>query len=239
MDRTTTLTELKAGGDAACRAARRLGRWNDTEVVDALLRALDSDDRALRAAAADTLLLIMDVDTVRKLVPLLGSGRPTTCTAALALLQRLSKVAPEILIGLAADPDAPMRALAANVAGESRNRDLAAPLLGLLSDPDAVVRNAAVIALGRLGAPEAVRGLERVAVADTAWLRVSAIDALRKVATTEAVRALLRLLERAPAELLDPLHEALRSLPDLGLDRDIREGLARRTGPGKGVAHGA
>ena len=226
MDRKSDLKDLQAGGDTACRAARRLGRWGDPEVADALLRALDSEDRDLRAAAADTLLLIVDAGTIRKLVPMLGSGRPTTSAAARSLLQRLSKAAPEILVGLASDPDARLRALAANIAGESRNRDLAAPLLDLLSDPDPGVRNAAVIALGRLGAPEAVRGLERVAVADTAWLRVSAIDALRKVATPEAVRALLRILERAPADLLDPLQVALRSLPD-------RDGLARPGGPGK------
>src|SRR5262245_52101941 len=101
MDRETALRELHAGTpDLQRHAARALGRWTDDEVLDALIGALKSPHRGIREAATDTLIEIGDARTVRLLLPLLRSGVPAVRNSARALLQRLAKAAPELLIDL-------------------------------------------------------------------------------------------------------------------------------------------
>jgi HEAT repeat protein len=211
MDRETALRELKAGNpDLQRNAARALGRWADDEVLHALIRALESPHRGIRAAAADTLLEIGDARAVRGLLPLLKSSIPAVRNSARGLLQGLAKAAPELLIDLSRDPDVRMRIFAANIMAESGDHDMAAPLLDLLEDPDENVRDAAVAGLGHLGAPEAVDRLERIATdGDACWTRFSAIDALGGIRGPGALGSLLRLLSEVPAELQEPVVTAL------------------------------
>src|SRR5262245_20142351 len=142
MDRETALRELNAGSpDLQRHAARVLGRWADDEVLDALVGALQSPHRAIRDAATDTLIETGDSRAVQRLLPLLKSGSPAVRNSARALLQRLSKAAPELLVDLARDPDVRMRIFAANIMAESGDHEMAFPLLDLLDDADDNVRD--------------------------------------------------------------------------------------------------
>ena len=210
MNRETALRELSQGSpDLQRRAARVLGRWADDQVLSALIGALQSPHRAIREAATDTLLEIGDARTVRLLLPLLRSSVPAVRNSARLLLQGLAKAAPEILIDLSRDPDVRMRIFAANIMTESGDHDLAEPLLDMLNDADENVHDAAVVGLGRLGAPEAIHRLEAFATEGGSWTRFSAIDALSQIPSSEATRALVRLLKTVPAELQEPVVEAL------------------------------
>ncbi|HLY74637.1 MAG TPA: HEAT repeat domain-containing protein [Planctomycetota bacterium] len=210
MNRETALRELSQGNpDLQRRALRILGRWDDDQVLKALIGALQSPHRAIREAATDTLLEIGDARTVRLLLPLLRSSVPAIRNSARQLLQQLAKAAPEILIDLSRDPDVRMRVFAANIMTESGDHDLAQPLLDMLTDADENVRDAAVVGLGRLGAPEAIHRLEEFSSHGESWSRFSAIDALSQIPSSEAVRALSRLLKSVPAELQEPVVEAL------------------------------
>ena len=210
MDRETALRELSQGNpDLQRRAARVLGRWDDDQVLAALIAALQSPHRGIREAAADTLLEIGDGRAVRHLLPLLRNSPPAIRNAARLILQRLVKAAPEIVVELSRDPDVRMRIFAADIMTESGDHELAEPLLSLLDDEDENVRDAAVVGLGRLGAPEAIARLEEVASAGSSWTRFSAIDALSQIPSPDSVQALIRLLSRVPEDLVEPVVEAL------------------------------
>ena len=89
MDRETALRELSQGNpDLQRRAARVLGRWDDDQVLAALIAALQSPHRGIREAAADTLLEIGDGRAVRHLLPLLRNSPPAIRNAARLILQR-------------------------------------------------------------------------------------------------------------------------------------------------------
>jgi HEAT repeat protein len=210
MDRETALRELRKGdGHARRQAARVLGRWPDDEVLVALVDGLHDADRAVRDAATDTLIEVGDERAARLLVALLRSPVPAVRNAARPVLEQLGKAAPEILEGIARDPDARMRIFAADILAGTGDHDRAPLLISLLDDADENVRDAAIVALGRLGAPEAVARLESFAGTAAPWIRFSAIDALGRIPGPEAREALERLLPAAPADLRGPIGDAI------------------------------
>src|SRR6185437_11417643 len=133
--------ELAHGTPAsAALAAELLGELGDRRATAALARAVD-------AAPEDATLVLVAIDALARLRD--PAGVPALARAAAAPYADVRSVA--VLPAGLADPDARVRAAAAELAGAAAARAAAPALADRLGDADGSVRRAAAQALARLG----------------------------------------------------------------------------------------
>ncbi len=133
----------------------------------------------------------------------------------------------EPILSALGDPDAGVRAEAAEAAGTVRLREAVPRLLDWIDDPDADVRASAARALGRIGEERAVSSLVRALGDVSADVRKAAVEALAAVGTAEVVVPLLGRLDDVDssvrvdaAEALGRLRDARAVVPLVGRARD-------------------
>lgn len=125
------------------------------------------------------------------------------------------------------DPDAGVRAQAADAAGRVRLREAVPRLLDWLDDPNADVRAAAARALGQIGEQRAIQSLVRVLGDSNAEVRRAGVAALASIGTDAVVVPLLGRLDDVDARVrmdaaavLGHLADSRAAVPLVGRARD-------------------
>ena len=237
-----TLDDKNSGASVRGAAAWVLGRIRpmSAEVLVALVRTLEDEDRDVRSSAAYALAAIGP--EAGEAVPALtrALGRVPAATDALA---RIGVKAVPHLLGALKDGAAVVRCEAAEALREIRPvpAEVLAALVRALEDEDGNVRSSAAYTLGaiRPGGSEVVTALAR-ALEDTDWkVRVSAVDALAKLGSEakEALPGLVRALEDTKPHVQSGAAETLGKMgPEA---EEALPALARAlvAGPGREAAY--
>lgn len=201
-------------------AVRLLGRIGTEEAIDAVVKNLDTPDRALREALTDVL-------APRGVEFLLGvADRSDGEEVELALVWALGKTgAPEAaphVLERAQHPSAGVRAAVCGAIGKLRVNESVPILEGLARDRSERVRAAAANALGALGRPETIPALVDLARDPDAFVRNRAVLALGRVGR-DASPALIELERRGgppTSEIHRLVAHALAEAPD-GFERAV------------------
>ncbi len=155
---TATLTQLLHHPDDAVRR-RALEKMDAPTLLvaraDVMALAAPGSAPLVRAAAVAALAQVPDDDATALTLPFLDDPDPTVRRAAITGLLRSGGLEAVVMAGqqllhLVDAPEAPARALAAQIIGELQVRSFYQPLQVFLRDPDATVRRRAVEAAGRL-----------------------------------------------------------------------------------------
>ncbi len=162
-----------------------LGEVKDRRAVDALLEALQSNDR-LVAMAAPSLVSIGDQNAVEPLIQCLHHQNDLVRVyAAWALGSLGNPAAVDQLIGCLSDRDPKLRGTAAHSLGQLKARVAVPRLAALLTDTDDGVRISAVWALGNIGDSTAIPFVrELLQRDDSARVRTAATTAWEKLLTS-------------------------------------------------------
>jgi len=207
------LPRLEGGGAEPCALLAALPLLPDRAAVEAVLPFLGSADEEVRAEAADALARSAEEAGARPLVRAALEARALRLGAVLAL-GRLPGGDCDLLAGLLDDPDAEVRAAAAEGLARCSAPQVEPRIAAALErEEDAAVREALLAALGAVGGPGAVSRLAPQVHASDAAVRFAAVRAL---GATRAPEALLPLLESLAEG--DPALQAaaLRALGELG-----------------------
>lgn len=136
-------------GDAAARA---LGSFDPPQIVPALIAALDDEQDAVRAEAANRLGSSRDARAFRPLLAALSDPAGNVRGGSASHLGGFGDLrAVQPLIGCLDDPDPYVRMAAAKSLGELGDVSAVEPLIRRLEDGDQAAAVAAAMALGELG----------------------------------------------------------------------------------------
>src|SRR5439155_9235059 len=158
-------------------AAYELGDMAAPEASTDLLRALEDEDTAVRAAAARSLGRLGIVAAVEPLLAAQARGALPRPVAGQALLAIGPDALPQLL-PLVDAPDAHERAAAIELVGLIGGAVDARPVVAALHDASADVRARAALALARLGAEEAVARLRGLLDGRLPFVRAAAGEPL-------------------------------------------------------------
>ena len=171
-------------------AASALGDMVARRALPDLLKALDDEDRDVRAAAVRSLGGLESGESTAPIVRALVGEQVPQVTAAGALLELGERAAPA-LRALAAEREAELRATAIQLLGYVGASSDAPMIATHLRDPSAEVRAKACNSLAKIGTPDQHDAL-REALGDRIWfVRVQAAHGLGAVGSAEDVPLLL------------------------------------------------
>lgn len=184
------------------KAARILGDLEFPEAVEALLTALDTNDRELREAVTNALSahLLRDPGKADALMEEI----PSTKTRKLGLVWLLGKTrssgAMSVLLRYLEDEDGDVRASAVGALAKFRPGIVARHLRRALSDPNGRVRAAAVNALSRMRHPEWEETISGMLYDPDPFVRQRAAVALLRMGS-RAAAGRVRSIASEPSEL--------------------------------------
>ena len=212
---------LKALGDdeaVQTTAIRALGALNHPKALHGLIAALSSDDAFIRATVAHTLGTVLEASSVDPLCRALADDAPQVRRAAAGALGEL---APTF-------PDQQLHLLAATHGDRQQLADLGhpralSPLMLMLHHRDVQVQRMGIDGLGNLG-KAALKPLLRVAGSARALsVQCAAVEAMGAVGDRRAMPTLLGLLGDLKPEIRRAAARGLARLgsrrPELELDR--------------------
>jgi HEAT repeat protein len=211
-------------GEVRIRAARALGLIRGTPSIRPLVLALTDPSRwsAIRVAE---ILIGAGTEAVDELLAAYDSLPHHARISALDILGRVRSLKAAALVRKAlADPDADIRARAANALGHLGDTAFADDLVRALLDPQWPVRAMAAKALGRVGARSAIDPLCEALKDRQWWVRANAAGALRALGPAGR-DALIRMLD---ADDAFARHQAVAQLEE---GRIIAEYLTDLTSP--------
>ncbi len=195
------LSQLREDDPALRRqAARMLGESGNPKAIPDLVRALEDSHRGFQEAAMDALVAIGGAETIRELSRLVAGGKVYARNAAIEILEKIGREAPELLMHLFQDGNDTIRIIAANIFGNLHAEEAVPSVIDLLSDNNPNVRCAALNALGNIGDRESLPSIREYMEDPEEWVRFSCIQALGNLQDHASLPALLNLLEGDVAE---------------------------------------
>lgn len=196
-------------------AIERLGKLNDSRVVEGLVEALRDVSFDIRERAARALGEIGDRRAVEGLLEAFRGGRGGTLRMAAEALRKVGDwSAVEGLLEILRDADFERRWLAAETLGIIGDVRALDGLLAALSDGKAIVRANAAAALGKLRDRRAVGGLLRVLSDASEEVQVSAAASLGELRDPRAVELLMTAARVGPTKTRCAAAAALGAIGD-------------------------
>ena len=208
------LSENKAAVRAA--AAEALGSINAEEVIAPLINALGNTHVSVREAAAQALICQLHPNINKFLLELIrGRRSPKVRGRGIWILsQRRAPDTAQAIITALADPEADVRAAAAQALGSFEAAQVEDALLAMLSDANAAVRASASATLGQIKSRTAVEPLISLLSDPEQEVLDAAATALRQIGDARMADAMILLLTTAHGIALQEAIYALGELQD-------------------------
>jgi FOG: HEAT repeat len=178
----------------SANASILIDKINNSQVVEALIQALDDSHAGVRQSAALVLGKINDVRAVEPLIEKLKDNSTIVRNASIDALGKINDVrAVEPLIEKLKDKDSFIRMSAALALGKIKDIRAVEPLIEKLNDDDRLLRHDSAYALGEIKDVRAVEPLIQAMNSDKEVnVRVAAAIALCKINDLRAVDSFIR-----------------------------------------------
>lgn len=193
------------------QAVNDLAQYREPEAIEALIRALQDESRAVADRAVNSLIKIGGAEVARAITPLINHEEITLRSLALDVAIGLGADSGPILVELMSSRDRELRKSAAEVLTISGYRQAEQFLRPCLKDPDPVVRQAVVAALTGLRCTEAVdEMIDTLATEPAEWVRFALASAIGQLGSKEQVDQALAIegLDELTAEFIQSEYES-------------------------------
>lgn len=185
------------------KAAEILGKQRSKQAVEHLIQCLKDIDWGVREKAAEALGEIKDARAVEALIKTLNDKNTGVRLKASFSLRKIGKPAAKLLIKALKDKSEVMRAEAAEILGEIKEKEATEFLIEALKDEDWEVRKKAALALKNLG-ETAVEPLIDVMESEDEeiWAsRLSTFERVKELEKTAHIDTLTQVANRRLAEM--------------------------------------
>jgi diguanylate cyclase (GGDEF)-like protein len=185
------------------KAAEILGKQKNEQAVEPLIQSLRDIDWGVREKATEALGEIKDVRAVEALIKTLDDRNTGVRLKASSSLRKIGKPAAKSLIKALKNKSEVVRAEAAEILGEIKEKEAIEPLIEALKDEDWEVRKRAALALRNLG-ENAVEPLIDVMESEDEeiWAsRLSTFERVKELEKTAHIDTLTQVANRRLAEM--------------------------------------